>query len=379
MITRLYADNYKTLVNFELPLGPMNLLLGANGSGKSTVLEAIRLIRSFVCEDETSTELFPTSSLCRWDSRAIQTYELDLVEGEETYTYRLAIEHDLHNKRCRVKSERLSYGQNTLYSSNLSDGQLLAQLYHDDGNSGSEVLSDWNRSGVGRLQPRHDNQLLTAFKNRLEHVLVMHVNPERMLPESEAEDVFPNVDMSNFVAWYRHLSQAQPTQVFEVTEALKNVLDGFLNLYLPPGGEKSRPLWAKFGVRTSDDSPERPITFRFGELSDGQRSLIALYTLVACAGTDGNSIGLDQPESYLALPEIHPWLTRLSDATDDGNCQAIIATHHPMLINLLAAHSGYWLERQSGGPTRVRKITQEQQDPSGLSLAELVARGWLYE
>ena len=26
MITRLYADNFKTLVNFELPLGPMNLL-----------------------------------------------------------------------------------------------------------------------------------------------------------------------------------------------------------------------------------------------------------------------------------------------------------------------------------------------------------------
>ena len=33
MITRLYADNFKTLVNFELPLGPMNLLLGANGPG----------------------------------------------------------------------------------------------------------------------------------------------------------------------------------------------------------------------------------------------------------------------------------------------------------------------------------------------------------
>ena len=35
MITRLYVDNFKTLVNFELTLGPMNLLLGANGSGKS--------------------------------------------------------------------------------------------------------------------------------------------------------------------------------------------------------------------------------------------------------------------------------------------------------------------------------------------------------
>jgi len=284
MITRLYTDNFKTLVNFALSLGPMNLLLGANGSGKSTVLETIRLIRSFVCEDETSTELFPTSSLCRWDKRTTQTFELNLRDNEGTYTYRLEIDHEIDRSRCRVKSERLSYDQKLLYSSTLSEAQLLAQLYHDDGNRGPEVLSDWNRSGVGRLQPRNDNKLLTAFKDGLNNVFVMRINPDRILAESETEDVFPNADMSNFAAWYRHLTQAQPTQVFELTEVLKNVLDGFLTLYLPPGGEKSRPLWAKFGVRTGDDSPESPITFRFCELSDGLRSLIALYTLVACAG-----------------------------------------------------------------------------------------------
>jgi predicted ATPase len=206
----------------------------------------------------------------------------------------------------------------------------------------------------------------------------MRINPDRMLAESDVEDIFPNADMSNFVAWYRHLSQAQPTQMFELTEVLKNeVLDGFLTLYLPPGGEKSRPLLAKFGVRASDSSSETPITFRFGELSDGQRSLIALYALVICAVDEENTLCLDQPENHLALPEIQPWLMRLVDATDGGRCQAIIATHHPELINLLAAHSGYWLERESGGPTRVRPI--DEQDASGLALSELIARGWLHE
>ena len=86
-----------------------------------------------------------------------------------------------------------------------------------------------------------------------------------------------------------------------------------------------------------------------------------------------NTLCLDHPESHLALPEIQPWLMRLADATEEGRCQAIIATHHPELINLLAAHSGYWLERESGGPTRVRKIGD--QDSSGLPLSELIARG----
>lgn len=378
MITRLYVDNFKTLVNFELPLGPMNLLLGANGSGKSNVLEAIRLIRSFVCEDETSTALFSTNSLCRWETRNIQTFELDLRGDEGAYTYKLDIEHDVDNSRCRVKSERLSYHQKQLYSSTLSDAQLLAQLYHDDGNRGPEVLSDWNRSGVGRLQPRHDNKLLTAFRERLENAFVMRINPEKILAESETEDVFPNADMSNFAAWYRHLVQDQPNHVFELSEMLrKDVLDGFRSLRLTSVSEKSRALWATFGAQAIDNAAETAVEYRFGELSDGQRTLIALYTLVICAVDKENTLCLDQPESYLALPEIQPWLLLLTDAADDGRCQAIIVTHHPELINILAAHFGYWLERQSGGPTRVKRIGD--QDTSGLPLSELIARGWLYE
>ena len=378
MITRLYADNYKTLVNFDLPLGPMNLLLGANGAGKSTVLEVIRLIRSFVCEDQTSTVLFPANSLCRWDRRTIQTFELDLHDKNKkgTYTYRLDIDHDVDNSRCRVKGERLSYDKQTLYSSALSDNQLVAQLYHDDSNRGPEVLSDWNRSGVGWLQPRRDNTLLTAFRERLETVFVTQINPDDILTASETEDTVFRGDMSTFVAWYRHLVLARPTHVFALTGALSKVLDGFVALRWR--GDKPGKLVADFKVLTSEDVSEKPITFGFGELSDGQRSLIALYALAICA-VDANTLCFDQPESHLALPEIHPWLMRLSDATDDGKCQAIIVTHHPMLINLLAAHSGYWLERQLGGPTRFKKITQDQQDSAGLSLSELIARGWLYE
>ncbi len=377
MITRLYADNFKTLVNFELQLGPMNLLLGANGSGKSNVLEAIRLIRSFVCEDETATKLFSTNSLCRWETRHIQTFELDLRGDAGAYTYKLEIEHDVDNNRCRVKSEHLSHNRQPLYSSTLSDGRLLAQLYHDDGNRGPEVLSDWNRSGVGRLQPLHDNTLLIAFVERLEYTFVMRINPDKMLADSQSEDVYPNADMSNYASWYRHLVQDQPNRVFELSELLrKDVLDGFRSLRLTSVSEKSRALWATFGTQASDHAAEKSVEYRFGELSDGQRTLIALYTLAICAVDQHNTLCLDHPESHLALPEIQPWLLRLADATDEGRCQAILATHHPELINLLAANSGYWLERQSGGPSRVKRIGD--QDASGLPLSELIARGWLH-
>ena len=39
MIKRLYIDNFKSLVNFELQLQDLTLLLGPNGVGKTSVLD----------------------------------------------------------------------------------------------------------------------------------------------------------------------------------------------------------------------------------------------------------------------------------------------------------------------------------------------------
>jgi predicted ATPase len=218
---------------------------------------------------------------------------------------------------------------------------------------------------------------LAKFKKRLEMAWSLRINPDNMGARSFRERALPNESMSNFAAWYRHLALDQPNRVSALTELLKNeVLDGFRSLRLKAVGEKSRALLAEFAVQTSDDTVEKTVAYNIRELSDGQRTLIALYALVTCALDEENTLCLDHPESYLALPEIQPWLLRLADATEEGRCQAIIATHHPELINLLAASSGYWLERQSGGPTRVRRIGE--QDSSGLPVSELIARGWLH-
>ena len=42
MLTRLYADNFRCLTNFELRLDETNVLLGPNGTGKTSVLDALR-------------------------------------------------------------------------------------------------------------------------------------------------------------------------------------------------------------------------------------------------------------------------------------------------------------------------------------------------
>ncbi len=344
----------------------MNLLLGANGAGKSTILEAIRLIESFVCQGATTTSLFPASSLCRWDTRNVQTFEIDLQDSQGVYNYRFEIEHGVERPGAsRIKSEHLAHNKETLYTAEGGKGKLRQRL---------DVVLAGNRAGVGIVQ---DDSLISRFARQMRMVWSLQINPIKMLPKSARESFRPNADMSNFMAWYCHLLLDRTNRVYELTEILKNeVLDGFRSLQFKSVGERSRALWAEFGTKANNDGPEIITEYRFGELSDGQRALIALYALAICAVDDENTLCFDHPETHLALPEIQPWLIRLSDATDEGRCQAIIATHHPELINLLAAHSGYWLERQSGGPTRVRRISGD--DSSGLPLSELIARGWLH-
>lgn len=47
MISRIRIKNFKSIPDLEIPLGRINVLIGANGSGKSNILEAIALVSSY--------------------------------------------------------------------------------------------------------------------------------------------------------------------------------------------------------------------------------------------------------------------------------------------------------------------------------------------
>jgi predicted ATPase len=97
--------------------------------------------------------------------------------------------------------------------------------------------------------------------------------------------------------------------------------------------------------------------------------------LIYCT-PDNSVICIDEPENFLALPEIQPWLKKLYDECDERGLQILIISHHPRIINFLASDSGYWFSRENN-LTRIQKISSENE--SSLSIAELVERGWIYE
>ena len=103
--------------------------------------------------------------------------------------------------------------------------------------------------------------------------------------------------------------------------------------------------------------------------------LIALYSLVRLAAGQGYTLFLDEPDNYVALSEIQPWLVELADACGDTVPQAVLCSHHPELIDYLGADRGVLLEGESSGVTRAKTLADGVVD-DGLKLSERIARGW---
>lgn len=369
MLTRVYVDNYKCLVNFEFKPKPLQLILGLNGAGKSTLIDILSLLRRFVFEGGTTMELFETRTLTRWQSLVVQTFELDVEGNGGQYRYRLEVEHDAPHKQCRAAGEGLTFDGKPLFVSNSGEGQL----YRDDFSMGPPARFDWTRSGIGALSARPDNQKLTWFKQWMGRLFCIHPNPRGMLGRTDGEEAFPNQDLANFASWYRHLLQEKPDAIHALRTSLAQVIDCFDSLRHKNEGENVRDL----RLTQKSDKSLKPISFEFDELSDGQRMLIALYTLLHCTEDEQATLCIDEPANFVALSEIQPWLLSVSDAVTRNKCQAILVSHHPEVIDFLAPDCGVVFHRPDIGPVQVRPVSS---DASGvMKLSELIARGWTDE
>jgi len=367
MIKRLYVDNYKCLVNFELQLQELTLLLGANGVGKTAVLDVMFALRQLLAgvAKVTDNDVFPAATLTRWQSRAMQVFELDVVLGDHELRYRLEIEHERLTGRARIVLESLEEEDRPLFR--FERGEV--HWYRDNHSEGPVFGADRSESALARVPPRNDNTKLTRFLDHVRNVVVCGLYPASFKGEATMEEAVLARDARNFAGWYRHILLERSDLVPEFTNVLKEVIRGFDGIRMEKVGVDTRALVVIF-----DESGQR-YELRLDEISDGQRALIALYSLVRLATGQGYTLFLDEPDNYVALAEIQPWLIELSDACGEKIPQAVLCSHHPELIDYLGADRGVLLDRESSGVAKARPAA-EAAVQGGLKLSEVIARGW---
>ena len=168
MLTHVYIDSFLCFNNFELSIDRVTLLVGMNGTGKTSVLELVDAVRRFIVEGISVDVFAPSKKLTCWDTRNDQKISLTAKVKGDPFEYELVIRHTDDRLMRKVLTEKLSSNGQTLF---LYDEHATAHLYNDSGvEKGKIEQLDWNRSALGWIREGHENKRLSRFRKWLEQI-----------------------------------------------------------------------------------------------------------------------------------------------------------------------------------------------------------------
>jgi predicted ATPase len=362
MLKRIYIDNFRCFVNFEYKPERKQLLLGANGSGKSSLLDAVRSLKHFLHGIENP---FLDTTRTRWLALPKQVFEIEALLDGKNYIYRVESHFSQDSPVSKVHSESLRVAGDLVFE------QVDGMIHFFGGSSDVQSTLPWKMTNSSLYLARLSNVSVDRFLGWIEHVHCLRIDayPDAMADTAEGEDTLPEDELENLADWYRHLVQADPGANLATISSLGEVLDGFISLQLDQVGTSSRILRANF-----HQAGKKKIAYSLSELSDGQRQLVALYMILHSLIAKGDTVFLDEPDNYVSLREIQPWLLAAEQAVDDHKGQLILISHHPEILNQWAQEYGLRFFREENGHVRTEKF---KTDPDGLlQPSELIARGW---
>src|SRR5580658_9391352 len=211
MLTRLEIDNFRCFEGFVWEPARKQLILGANGCGKSSMMDTLTNLRRFVAGDARVEELFPLEERTKWEERPDETFDIEASVSGETFTYRLIVGAGGEPPHPQIKSETFSYdGQEAL----VFDG-VWAKIYNGCMSEPEKFLHDSHRSAISNLTFEIIEKFTGAahaggFREWFSGVQCFRLNPFPMVARTEAEESRPASSLSNFAGWYRHVSQLHP-------------------------------------------------------------------------------------------------------------------------------------------------------------------------
>ena len=362
MLKRLYIDNFRCFVNFEYKPERKQLLLGANGSGKSSLLDAILFVKWFI---EGGENRFTQSSRTRWQDRPLQVFELEALLDDRTYEYRLEIRYAPESRLPSISVETLTVSGSPVFE--LVDGEI--RFFPNEGAQATALRWETNESALHLAQ--FSNLQVSRFVAWIKTLNCFQIDPYpgEMDEMADGQDELPDYDLSNLAPWYRHLLQEEPENNARFLAALKETLTGFQSLRLSAVDDGVRKLRAHFSSQQKEGT-----IYSISELSEGQRMLIGLYMILHFVIAKGQTVILDEPDNFISLREIQPWLLAAEEAVEKSKGQLILVSHHPEILNYWAREYGLLFSREENGHVRTKPY-REVTD-TGLDPAETIARGW---
>lgn len=369
MITRLYANNFRCLVAFEAKFDSFGVLCGPNGAGKSSVFDVLKMIRDLATSEAVLGGDGPNDirelEFTKWLDSTIQEFELTVQAGDHEFEYKLHIEQARGDVKPRIVAESATLNGRELFTRDLEG----VSFQRADGTTSSFPL-DWRQAALGSIQPHGILRDIETLQEMLAKILIVRPSPRNMELESKGEAIQPSLSMHNLLSWYRSLAQEQEW-TDALRDSLKDVWPDFVSFRQQDTGINAKTLQLRF----DSEQGKQAGLYSFHQLSDGEKALLALYMIRAALETGRvNIVFIDEPDNYVGLPELQPWVLTMRELLDQDH-QAILISHHPEILETAGEEYGGYLWRDNHtSPTRSGPLKV----PEGLSAGEAIARGWIH-
>ena len=356
MIQRLYVHNFRCLENFELNLKEIRsgLIIGKNGSGKSTIATALEILQSIARGinrlgelSRPGLNLIGPKDISRGRSDVPMRIEIEVLLGKKIYNYAIAVELPAGFKELRVFEEYLKVDGKFIFS---REGAQVT-LYKSSHNSEAKFKVDWHLVALPVIQDQSDGDPLRLFKTWLSRMIILTPVPSLMTGDSSGETLEPVRNGSNFSAWFTGLLSLYPAAYTDLEKNLRGFIPDLRDFLNEPVSTDSKRMKVRF------EENEAYLDVYFNDLSDGEKCFFLFAVVLAANKFYGPLFCFwDEPGNYLSLSEVGHLVVSLRRAYQK-NGQILISSHNPETIRKFSNENTFFLERKSHlEPTQVRLL-----------------------
>ena len=348
MLERLYVDNFRCLQDFEFRPGDSHsvLLIGGNGTGKSTVAHVLRILQRIAWGAIGVAEIVTRDDFAFGREDARMRIELDVCLEGRRHAYALVLENDRHGG-VRIAEERLD-----------TDGQAVLRRKDHllDVRSAGSPMSDpvtlFSNAFALSAVANHPDQPGRPLSKWLGRMLLLEPVPQHMIGSALLPVRHPAADGHDIVAWLVELSTRHPSIDTDICEHLRAIMPDLVGFTLLQGPDHRRRLRLDFQREEGDSA-----SLAFELLSPGEKSYFLCAVVLAASRIEGPMLTFwDEPDNHLSLSEVRHFVVGLRRAFQSGG-QIFMTSHDAAAIRSFSDETTWLFERRSHlEPTSLRRL-----------------------